>query len=180
MPETERRLILLRHAKAAHPNGMADEDRPLTERGQADAAAAGRALAEIGVPDLVLCSPAARTRQTWRAAARAAAADDGARDLIAAVRLEFEPVLYGASVREVISLVRTVPARVGTVLVVGHEPTMSTTAIAVAGPGSADAALERLGQGYPTSGLAVFSTDSRWVDFGAGDGVLEQFLIPRD
>src|SRR5256885_16922284 len=70
-----RTLVILRHAKAARPAGVADVDRPLTDRGHADAAAAGAWLAARGyVPDLVLCSPAKRTRQTWHGVAMALSA----------------------------------------------------------------------------------------------------------
>ena len=63
---SERTLVILRHAKAERPAELADADRPLTQRGHADAAAAGAWLAARGYrPDLVLCSPAKRTRQTW-------------------------------------------------------------------------------------------------------------------
>lgn len=61
-----RRLVVLRHAKSAWPDGVADHERPLAPRGRRDAPAAGRWLREAGcVPDLVVCSTAGRTRQTW-------------------------------------------------------------------------------------------------------------------
>ena len=96
--------MVLRHAKAERPTGVADEDRPLTERGHADAAAAGAWLAARGYrPDLVLCSPAKRTRQTWRAVALALAGSDQA-------EVRYEPDLYHGGVAEALGLVRSVPA----------------------------------------------------------------------
>ena len=64
-----RELILLRHAHAEPaPEGQPDLDRPLSPDGLAEAAAAGRWLAEQGlVPDRVLCSPARRARETLEA-----------------------------------------------------------------------------------------------------------------
>jgi hypothetical protein len=61
-------LVLLRHAKAERPDRYPqDVDRPLSSRGRADAAAAGRWLADAGlVPDRVLCSPSVRTRDLCR------------------------------------------------------------------------------------------------------------------
>ncbi|MGW3729375.1 SixA phosphatase family protein, partial [Streptomyces sp. NPDC000851] len=65
-----RRLVVLRHAKSAWPLDVADHERPLAPRGRRDAPAAGRALAEADcLPDLALCSTAARARQTWDPAA---------------------------------------------------------------------------------------------------------------
>ncbi|WTQ63458.1 histidine phosphatase family protein [Streptomyces sp. NBC_00161] len=68
-----RRLVVLRHAKSAWPPDVADSERPLAPRGRRDAPAARRWLREAGcVPDLVRCSSAQRTRQTWRQLERSA------------------------------------------------------------------------------------------------------------
>src|SRR4051794_39743100 len=70
VPMTARRLVLLRHAKAETPGDTPDVQRQLTDKGRADATAAGAWLAAEGLrPDLVLCSPAIRTRQTWHGVA---------------------------------------------------------------------------------------------------------------
>ena len=68
-----RQLMLLRHAKAELGGpGMTDFERPLAGRGRKAAARMGRYLAENGLaPDLVLCSPARRTRETWEIASAA-------------------------------------------------------------------------------------------------------------
>ncbi len=60
-------LLLLRHAKAVIGEGaMADIDRPLSPRGESAAKRMGPTWQSNGlVPDLVLCSPARRPRQTW-------------------------------------------------------------------------------------------------------------------
>ena len=59
-------LSLLRHAKSSWANpGQQDFDRPLNERGLEAAPRMGAFMAEHGIaPDLVLCSPSVRTRQT--------------------------------------------------------------------------------------------------------------------
>jgi phosphohistidine phosphatase len=169
-PAVRRRLVLLRHAKSDWPKDVADQDRPLAARGVADATATGPVLAGIGTPDVVVCSPALRTRQTWQLVSQALSAPPSPR---------FEQIVYGASVPELIDLVRSVAAEAGTVLVVGHEPTMSATASTLAGPGSAAPDLARLQAKYPTSGLSVFRLESDWSALGAGQAVLERFLVPR-
>jgi phosphohistidine phosphatase len=59
-------LYLLRHAKAVpQEEGGADRDRPLEQRGRRAAQAVAQWIAEHRLePQLVLCSPALRTRQT--------------------------------------------------------------------------------------------------------------------
>ena len=168
-----RRLILLRHAKSLWPDGVLDVERPLAERGIADATAAGPVLAgiaDLAGPDVVLCSPALRTRQTWQLVAPA---------LTDPPAVRFEPVLYGADPPELLDLIRSVPVGTGTVLVIGHEPTMSTTADLIAGPGSSTEALARLRTKYPTSGTAVFEVPVGWSEVGTESVVLQQFLVPR-
>jgi phosphohistidine phosphatase len=166
-----RRLILLRHAKSEWPPGVHDLERPLAPRGEADAAAAGRAIAAgPAMPDLVLCSPALRARQTWAHAVAELAVPPPA---------SYQPSLYGADPDGVIALVRTVDPGVQTVVVVGHEPTTSATAERLAGPGSADDELARLRAKFPTSGLAVFTVAGPWAELADGGGALERFVIPR-
>lgn len=64
-----RELILLRHAHAEPATtGQPDLDRPLSPEGLAEAEAAGKWLKEQGLtPDVVLCSPARRARETLEA-----------------------------------------------------------------------------------------------------------------
>jgi len=61
----ELRLILLRHAKSAWPDGVADKERPLAPRGLEAASLMGEYMArEELLPDLVLVSTARRTQET--------------------------------------------------------------------------------------------------------------------
>jgi phosphohistidine phosphatase len=60
-----RSLLLLRHAKSAWPDGVADLDRPLARRGERAADQIGQFLLTHDlVPDRVVSSPARRTRET--------------------------------------------------------------------------------------------------------------------
>jgi phosphohistidine phosphatase len=58
-------IWLLRHAEAEDANGRPDAERPLTEKGRAQAHAAGLGLKALGVPlDACLSSPLVRARDT--------------------------------------------------------------------------------------------------------------------
>jgi phosphohistidine phosphatase len=151
-----RTLVILRHAKADQPAGVADIDRPLTERGHADAAAAGAWLAARGyAPDLVLCSPAKRTRQTWHGVAVALA---GAR----APEVRYERALYEDGPAELFDLLKSVPDGIGTVLVIGHNPTVSALSAML------DRAAARDADGLRTSGIAVHALHGDWSAYGPG------------
>src|SRR5215468_5262159 len=115
-----RTLVILRHAKAERGDALADIDRVLTDRGHADAAEAGAWLASHGYrPDMVLCSPARRTRQTWHEVA-VGVAPSGAAPMV-----RYEPVLYASAADEVFELLREVSPEHVVTLLVGHNPTVS-------------------------------------------------------
>jgi phosphohistidine phosphatase len=171
----DRRLLLLRHAKAASADGVADHERPLAQRGRTDATAVGRWLAAQGGVDLVLCSDALRAIQTWDAAA--AALTEAGTD---APAVRDEPRLYATSVEEFVSVLTEVDERVGRLLVVAHEPTTSEVASVLASERSATDAVARVRAGLPTSAVAVLRVEGAWADLAAGAAVLEQVATPRD
>src|SRR5215813_11932177 len=110
---TSRTLVIMRHAKAARPDSIDDFDRPLEMRGRGDAQAAGTWLAREGyVPELVLCSPAARTRMTWHEVA-VGLVDAGA---AAQATVQYEQPLYESGVNAALGLIRDVADGVETVL----------------------------------------------------------------
>lgn len=145
---TARTLVILRHAKAANPEHTPDIDRPLAERGRADAAAAGTWLTEQGyAPDVVLCSPARRTRETWHRVALA---------LADAPEVRYEEALYGASALGLLELVTELPDDVGTAVLVGHNPGLSQLSVL----------LDKDADGLSTAGIAVHRLDGAWTAFG--------------
>jgi phosphohistidine phosphatase len=148
---TTRTLVILRHAKAANPQESADFDRPLTARGHADAAAAGGWLAHRAYsPDLVLCSPARRARETWHGVAVA---------LTKAPEVRYDDKIYAASALELLHLVSDVEANVATVLLVGHNPGLSQLS-ALLDPDGADPA------GLRTAAAAVHTSALKWIEWG--------------
>jgi phosphohistidine phosphatase len=167
-----RRLVLLRHAKSDWPPGVADADRPLAERGVRDAVAVGELLAgdDALLPDLVLYSSARRTRETWMMASRAWDTPPPSLE---------EPELYGADADDLIGLVGELDQGALTVVLVGHEPTMSSAATRLAGSAASQDDLERLREKFPTSGVAVLRFETPWSEVTPGGGVLERFEVPR-
>lgn len=104
-------IIFLRHGQAEDGGGSGDAARPLTSKGATQAEAAGRTLRRLGlVPDLCLTSPKVRAFETARLACQEL-------DLEPVV----EPVLGESGFRA------DVLASGGeAVLLVGHEPTLSS------------------------------------------------------
>lgn len=168
-PQENRRLILLRHAKAEHPEGLVDHARPLALQGRRQSTRVGAVLGEAGlVPDLVWCSTSLRTRQTWELV-RA--------NLGAEAPVEYLDEIYDAGTRGLLDLVRTAPESVGTLLVVGHEPTMSHVAALLAGEGSDEAARARVHVGVPTASWTLLEAPD-WDAFEPGAARLVRLTTP--
>ena len=149
---TSRKLVLLRHAKAETPGELPDFERQLTERGRSDAGAAGAWLAAQNLsPDLVLCSSATRTRQTWHGVAVALSQAAPEAD---APEVRYEDGLYHGGRTEVVDLLRAVPEAVETVLIIGHNPTISDVSLLLRPDGGAPAS-----EGLKTAGIAVHEVD---------------------
>ncbi|MFC4149149.1 SixA phosphatase family protein [Micromonospora mangrovi] len=155
----ERTLVLLRHAKAEQSPGTPDVERRLTARGHADAAAAGAWLARHGLlPDVVLCSAARRTRQTWHGVAlgmTGSPPEGGPTGSSPVVR--YEQAAYEASPEELLELVRSVAPTAGTVLLVAHNPGISLLS-ALLDPERADQ------DGLRTTDLVVHRPSTAWPD----------------
>lgn len=154
------RLLLMRHSKAAYPDNATDHERPLASRGRSDAPEVGAWLAEQGwVPDLVVCSDAARTIET-------------ATLVLGGLGSSLSPTpvaaLYEAGISEVLDVVAGTHRRVGTLLVVGHEPVMSATTRVITGKYAH----------FPTSAIAKIELDGGWGDVGPNTGTLVAVRTP--
>ncbi|HEX5332861.1 MAG TPA: histidine phosphatase family protein [Cellulomonas sp.] len=167
---TPRRLVLLRHAKAEHGGEIVDHLRPLSLVGRRQAAGVGATLRAAGViPELVLCSSSVRTRQTWDLMRSSLGAQPVA---------EISDALYSAGVRALLEVVRAVSSDVRTVLLVGHEPTVSEAGATLAGPGSDEPCLARVRVGMPTGSYSVLETDVDWAQLEPDGARLVRLVTP--
>lgn len=168
MNASERTLVLMRHAKSSYPEGVADHGRPLAARGQREAGLAGIWIRDQVAPiERVLCSSATRTRETL-----------GLTGIEAPV--DFLDRLYGATPGTLINVVNAVDDAVRTLLVVGHEPTMSQVALGLAAPdGSNRTVAGEISMKFPTSGIAVLRLPGSWADLRLGSAALVAFHVPR-
>lgn len=172
MPPT-RTLVLMRHAKAEAYAGS-DAARPLALAGRRQALAAGEQLAASGVRlDAALVSAAVRTRQTWELLASR---------IPDAPTPRFHDDLYDATARTALDVVRAAEPEAATLIVVGHEPVMSSLAVLLHGEGGAGASevdgagvaadLAQIRVGIPTATRCVLTFEGEWADLVRGGAVL--------
>ena len=172
-----KRLIILRHAKT-EPGGLTkqDFDRVLLERGRRDAAAMAHYFVSRGhACPLVLCSTAARTRETLSIFQPLACAG---------AQVEFRDELYLAEAPESLAQLRSLDDKVGAVMVVGHNPGIEELALTLCMPPLSveqEARHRRMRDKFATSSLVVIGFDApAWRVLRPGSGVLEDFMRPRD
>ncbi len=158
-------LILMRHAKSSWSAGAeSDHARPLNGRGRKDAPKIGAELARRGwVPDRVLASDSARTRETWTRM----------RDALGfAGEAELVPALYHGGLDELRAAAAALRDDARTVLLLGHNPGWEEVLTLLSGHRAE----------LKTGSCALLSIEApRWADALAREGEwsLEALIHPR-
>jgi phosphohistidine phosphatase len=166
-------LHLFRHAKSSWDEaGLEDHDRGLAPRGRDGARAMGRFMASAGIrPDLVLVSTARRARATFELAER---------DWKLKPEHQVARELYLASGAELARRIRGLDDRLGSVMLIGHNPGMHELALALVGSGGEEDR-RRLAKKYPTAALVSIEFEvERWRQIKPGEGRLARFVTPKE
>lgn len=131
----------------------------------------GAWLREVALlPDHAVVSAARRTRQTWAALSSAAALD-----VDADLRLD----LYEAGPESALDELRLVPATALSVLLIGHNPTVSYLAQLLQDGLGDPAALSAMTAGYPPAALTAMTFSGEWSDLSFGDATVTHFHVAR-
>jgi phosphohistidine phosphatase len=120
-------------------------------------------------PELVLCSSALRTRETLGRVLPGLGPE---------LTVRIEPSVYSFDADQLLDRLREVPADVGSVMLIGHNPAMQELASLLAGEGDR---LDDLRKGFPTAALAELDFPvGSWDELTSGSGRLERFIVPRE
>jgi len=159
-----RELMLLRHAKSAWDDPLADDfDRALNDRGRKAATAMGDWIRRNDLePDQVLCSAAARTVETWER-------------MMLEAEAKFSPGLYHAGADAMFAALQGASGE--RVMLVGHNPGIAALAALLVQNAPPH---DRFGD-YPTASLLVarFEIDD-WKKLEHRQGSVRHFLTPHD
>jgi phosphohistidine phosphatase len=152
-------LHLLRHAKSDWADErLSDHERPLNKRGRKARETVAKHVAKWHV-DLVVCSTAQRARETAEPVVGALGCD-----------VRYDDALYGASARELLDVVRVLPADARVVMLIGHNPGTEDFTELLCGDAPH----------YPTAALGTIALDvDEWADVDPGSGSLVGFMTPR-
>jgi phosphohistidine phosphatase len=150
-------LHLLRHAKSSWKEDVEDHERPLNRRGREAARLVGQHLpAAAGAIDLVLCSSAARTRETLDLALAGFAPRP---------RCLIEDGLYLADHNELIERLQQLAESEVNVLVIGHNPGLHELAMALTALDSPRARALTSGK-FPTAARVSLCVATHWAALG--------------
>ena len=161
MPQT---LYLLRHAKSSWKDAsLRDFERPLKGRGRDAAQQIAKRLAdEKPHPQIVVCSPAVRTRET---------ADIVLKNSNLKTDVTFDERIYEASLRDLLQVVGDIPSDKQVAMMIGHNPGFEELVAFLSGEH----------RHMPTCALAKIRLDvASWKDVKAGAGTLERFITPKE
>ena len=162
--------MLLRHAKSDWPD-LPDRDRPLAKRGRRDAPVVGRWLHDQGYrPEIVICSAAVRTRETW---------DLVAPELGGSPAVTFEPRAYAASALTLLYLVRELPASCHAALLIGHNPGVSELASSLI-EANGDDKPGSPGLRFPTAAVGILEFSGDWAGLSLARARLVAYTTPAD
>lgn len=147
-------LYLLRHAKSDWKQGVAsDFDRPLSKRGQADAPRMAAWLSrQDNIPTVLISSPALRAYQTAMIFAEVLN--------IPVKKIQIDNRVYEASLETLLEVVRALPEKAQSVLLVGHNPGLDCLLQALC----REAKPEIDGKLMTTCAVAKITVDGRWQD----------------
>lgn len=118
-------LYLFRHAKSSWSfDDLSDQERPLNDRGRDDAPAMGQALGKRHIcPDFIVSSPAVRAMSTAVLVARELQYPSN--------KISINTGIYGADTDDLLAIIHALPDSAASVLLVGHNPTITETANAL-------------------------------------------------
>lgn len=166
-----KQLLILRHAQAlSTPSGGTDKDRALSPQGKDDTRALGATMSHKDIkPDIVLCSPAVRTRQTV----------EGVMEAVPVAKTEYPEAFYNAAPETYINAAQGVSDGANSLLIVGHNPGIHMFAASMADPDSP--LMDRLAMSYAPATLSILEFEAdHWADIAAGQGKLLAVLETID
>lgn len=168
-------LHLLRHAKAVEDQvDGTDHARPLAKRGIKAMEALAEHLGALKFKvDRVFCSSAQRTRETCDLIAPA----------LGKATIAYSDRLYLVDKTDLMDFIQTLPDTAASVMIIGHNPTFHTTALALTKgttPGHGEDMTVLKGK-FPTGALCTLEFDvDHWRQVKAGTGMMTGFVRPKD
>lgn len=157
-------LYLIRHAKSDwNDESKSDFDRGLNKRGQRAISTMADALKEkMVMPDLILCSPAKRTKLTAKGLAN---------EIKYNGKIDYIEKLYMAEPLQVIRIIKEIPDKYNNVFIIGHNPEITELT---------DLMVEEYIDNVPTLGIVALHVPIKhWKKFKPEKTKFDFFIYPK-
>lgn len=166
-------LLAMRHAKTEPFGGNgSDVGRKLTDKGRKQAKAVAKGLAAFKmVPTRIACSSATRARQTCDRMLKVFGDDP---------KVDYRQSLYEGGVQSVFDELAQTKEKHRTLLVLGHEPTISIACQWLASAESDPTLLDLLNLGMSPASIAVFGSNEPFNQWQLHSGELIALLTAKD
>jgi phosphohistidine phosphatase len=159
----KKELILIRHTKSPQSLLGSDFDRPLKKDRIIDAENIGAELKKLKLqPDLIIASPALRTKQTAEIIAHKLKYDQE--------KIKYDIRLYESTAAEYLQVVQQTSEKIKSLIVVGHNPSIT---------GFANMFLKSKVDEVPTTGVVWLEFESTNWDINETGCRLKHFLTPK-
>jgi phosphohistidine phosphatase len=157
-------LYLVRHAKSYWGDqSTPDFDRPLNNRGKRDAPFMGEVLKDKNIkPDLILSSPARRTKKTATEIAKKIGYPEK--------KILFNEELYEASSNILINVIEKLDEKYNSVILFGHNPGLTLLNNHIS---------NNYLDNIPTCGIVALQVDKKWEDVGKNSCEFVFFEYPK-
>ena len=159
----------MRHAKSDWPTGpSSDFERPLTDRGNKDASRIGDWMQEHDwMPDQIICSPAARVKQTVDHLCQQIRIDTRT--------VKYDKRIYEAGQNDLLNMLKKTNSLTAQLLMVGHNPSFSDLLNFLC-PDTTHPTVDR---SMPSAALAVIALKAPWSALDQSSGELISLIQPR-
>ena len=165
-------LLVMRHAKTEPFGNGGDAGRELTDKGRKQSKNVAKGLAAFKlVPSRIACSSAKRARQTCERMLKVFGDDP---------KVDYRQNLYEGGVQSVFDELAQTKEKHRTLLILGHEPTVSVACQWLASAESDPSLLDLLNLGMAPASIAVFGSNAPFNQWQLHGGELIALLAAKD
>lgn len=167
-------IYLARHAKSSWDSAVTNDfDRPLNERGEADAIKVGEELMRLAwFPEKFIVSPAIRAKQTCEVYC----------EIIGypVADIEWNEKIYEAHTVTLLQLLTSLDEYTQSVMLIGHNPAIENLLVHLCGSAKVSEHQQQDGKLFTTANIAKITTDAAWQDLAMEEMSLRQLLRPKE
>lgn len=167
-------IYLARHAKSSWNSGATNDfDRPLSNRGEADAQRIGEEMHRLGwIPQKVISSPAIRAKQSCKILCEQLQYPID--------HIEWNSEIYAAYMVTLMHILTSLNEEIDSIMLVGHNPSMEDLLVHLCGYAETHDVKQSNGKLMTTVNVAKINADVSWMNLVMHEAELVRLLRPKE